>query len=311
MGEVCVAQLGEQGGRRALEAGGGPAIRRDPAPHRHLGGNRCRVRSVLLIVPDRADFEGQNGGELGGIRIWAGIVSESETDPAQMSVCNDSTPDWRRHAGSRRTSRPPPPSRALRRPSRSSDRVAAPNQTDVRPPAPSAGGPPSCTRRRAPARTAPGRGCTPCGRRGQRHTDAAGRPSASASWRRTGTTSSSSVTTTAVGTETSPTQRRESKRPMARPAATICSQSWRATSSSPHHEPPRRRRQSFHRPSAARVSLSIGTAPAITLVPAATPKSTRSRTVPENLELVAHSTNPSTSSRWRSQISWAIGPPIE
>ena len=56
------------------------------------GGNRCTAGSVLHFVPDRADYEGQKRSELGGLRIWAGSVSDSETDPAQIPIRNDSRP---------------------------------------------------------------------------------------------------------------------------------------------------------------------------------------------------------------------------
>ena len=73
----------------------------------------------------------------------------------------------------------------------------------------------------------------------------------------------------------------------------------------------RRPRQPVQRPRAALVRRPSGTVPATALVPVATEVRTRSRVVPRNVALVAHSTNPPTSSGWRRQRSWAIGPPIE
>ncbi len=75
------------------------------------------------------------------------------------------------------------------------------------------------------------------------------------------------------------------------------SQSWRATSSKPHHGQPRRWRQSFHRAErgARRPCRSARRRPS-RWCRRRRRTSTRSRTVPVNVALVAHSTRPSTSS---------------
>ena len=135
--------------------------------------------------------------------------------------------------------------------------------------------------------------------------------SASDSWRSIGTTSSPSVAITTAGMGTSPIQSRESKRPISRPASTIRGQSWRATSSKPHHGRPRRLCQRHHAVQAAPVIERSGTTPATAEVPDAAPNTSRSRRLEEKWVLVADSTSPDTSSGWRFQSSWAIGPPIE
>ena len=96
----------------------------------------------------------------------------------------------------------------------------------------------------------------------------------------------------------------------ARPPGSASSRAGRPPRS-PTTPSSRRSRQPVHLPSAALVRRPSGTAPASALVPVATPVRTRSRVVPRNEALVAHSTSPATRSRWRRQTSWATGPPIE
>ena len=125
---------------------------------------------------------------------------------------------------------------------------------------------------------APAPSCTPRGRPCTVNVAAPGMRSARSCWRAVGTTPSSSLTTTAVGTSTPPTHARESKRSVSRPASRICVQSWRPTSSKPHHAGSRRPRQPVQLAERdARQAGPAGSSPATALVPVATEVRTRSR----------------------------------
>ena len=97
----------------------------------------------------------------------------------------------------------------------------------------------------------------------------------------------------------------ESNRPSSRPAAMICGQSCRATSSSPHHRRPRRRCQPASAPSADWVIGRIGIVDASAEAPFTMLNSSRSRGRPRNVQPVAHRTSPSTRWRWRCHSSCA------
>ena len=81
------------------------------------------VGSVLHFVPVPADCEGQKRTDLGGIRIWAGSASDSETIPAQNAGWNESRPERRPMPGRVAHCGRPPASRALRPLWRSADRA--------------------------------------------------------------------------------------------------------------------------------------------------------------------------------------------
>ena len=69
-------------------------------PCRYLGGIGARRVLSFIIGPIGAISKDRNGSDLGGIRIWAGSVPESETIPAQIPIWNESRPDERGLAAS-------------------------------------------------------------------------------------------------------------------------------------------------------------------------------------------------------------------
>ena len=49
-------------------------------------GGRLATTPIVRLLERRCALAGPGPTDLGGIRIWAGIVSDSETDPAQIAV---------------------------------------------------------------------------------------------------------------------------------------------------------------------------------------------------------------------------------